>query len=209
MIKIIPAILENNINDIKKRVNQIKDYTDRIHLDIMDGEFVPNTTFNDPAVLAKTPLNIKITLHLMINHPEFFFKKWADCAEVDTIIFHLEATHNVSEAIKFVRKSNKKVGIAINPRSSSYTVKDYINDIDEVLVMGVEPGYAAQAFNSDVLEKITYLKSLRSDLLISVDGGINHLTNKKIIKAGADVLCANSFIFKSKDIKAAIDTLVS
>jgi len=208
MIKVVPAILENNLNDIKKRVEQVKPFVDLIHLDVMDGQFVPNNTFNDPAALAENKLGIKISVHLMIAHPEFFIKKW-NLDEVETVFVHKEAATNLNEAISLIKSINKKVGVAINPHTSSYDIKDYLDQIDELLVMGVEPGFASQAFNSDVLAKIAYLKKDRPNLIISVDGGINMESKNKIIKAGADILCANSYIFKSSDIKTAIDSLKS
>lgn len=206
MIKIIPAILENSIEDIKKRVEQVKPYVDLVHLDIMDGQFVPNTTFNDPALLATTKLGIKYSPHLMIKHPEFFIKKW-NLEEVDTIFIHKEVVTNLNEAIRLIRDTGKKVGVAINPHTSSYDIKEYLDLIDELLVMGVEPGFSSQAFNSDVLAKIVYLKKDKPDLLISVDGGINLESKNKIIRSGANILCVNSFIFKSSDIKSAIESL--
>lgn len=206
MIKIIPAILENSIEDIKKRVEQVKPYVDLIHLDIMDGQFVPNTTFNDPALLATKKLGIKYSPHLMIKHPEFFIKKW-NLEEVDTIFIHKEAVTNLNEAIRLIRDTGKKVGVAINPHTSSYDIKEYLDLIDELLVMGVEPGFSSQAFNSDVLAKIVYLKKDKPNLLISVDGGINLESKNKIIRSGANILCVNSFIFKSSDIKSAIESL--
>ncbi|MFH0818537.1 MAG: ribulose-phosphate 3-epimerase [Patescibacteria group bacterium] len=207
MTKVIPAILENNISDIKQRIAQVKDYVDLIHLDVMDGDFVPNTTFNDPTALAKENLGIKIRVHLMISQPEFSIKKWNFDA-VEAIVFHREAVNNMDEAIRLVRSINKKVGVAVNPKTSSYEIKDYLSKLDIVLVMGVVPGFSSQAFNSDVLDKIKYLKEQQPNIEIEVDGGVNKACKDKIIEAGADSLAANSYIFKSPDIKTAIESLM-
>ncbi|MFA6027906.1 MAG: ribulose-phosphate 3-epimerase [Patescibacteria group bacterium] len=206
MIEVIPAILEKNINDIKAKVELVKPFCKRVHLDIMDGAFVPNVTYNDPRELAENKLGIKFWPHLMIKHPELFVKKW-NIEEVEGIIFHKEAAQNVNETIRLIKGIGKKAGIAINPHTSSYDIKEYLDELDLILVMGVEPGFAHQAFNSDVLDKISYLKKIKPSLPIAVDGGVNMETRNKIKRAGADILSANSFIFNSGNIKEAIEAL--
>lgn len=206
MAEVVPAILENTLQEIKQRVDQVKPHVKEFHLDIMDGEFVPNTTFNDPAALAETKLGLKYWPHLMISHPELHLKKW-DLDEVEGIIVHKEAVNNIEEAIRLIKDIDKRVGVAINPKTATFDIKENLDDIDLVLIMGVEPGFAAQAFDADVLDKIKYLKEIKPDLPIAVDGGVNGATKDKILAAGADILSANSYIFKSSDIKEAINSL--
>lgn len=206
MIEVVPAILEKNLADIKSRIAQVKHYCQRVHLDIMDGVFVPNGIFNSPEELVGEKLGVKFWPHLMIKHPELFVKKW-NLQEAEGIIFHKEAAQNVQEAIRLIKGMGKKAGIAINPHTSSYDIKEYLDNLDLILVMGVEPGFAHQAFNSDVLAKISYLKKLKPALPIAVDGGVNMETKNKIIRAGADILISNSFIFNSQNIKEAIAAL--
>ncbi|MFA5994945.1 MAG: ribulose-phosphate 3-epimerase [Patescibacteria group bacterium] len=206
-IQVYPAILEQEASEIQRKLALVKPFCSMVHLDIMDGEFVSNTTVNDPDLLATINWGaVKISLHLMIKNPVLYLKKWALPA-VELMIIHAEASSNLVEEIRLIKQLGKKAGIAINPHTATYTLADVINDLDAVLVMGVEPGYSTQAFNADVLQKISYLRSLRSDLLIMVDGGVNSATKDSIIKAGADVLCANSFIFKSSNIEDSINNL--
>jgi ribulose-phosphate 3-epimerase len=206
MIEVVPAILEKNINEIKRKIELVKPYAQHIHLDVMDGEFVPNTTFNKPEELSKIKFGIKINPHLMIKRPEFFVKQWA-WPEVETIIAHKEAVTNMEEIIKLIKGLGKRVGVALNPRTASYDIQCYLKDIDLVLVMGVEPGLAGQAFNEDVLAKIKQLREWKPELDIEVDGGISNRISGMVIKAGANMLAANSYIFSQADIKEAIDSL--
>lgn len=206
MIEVLPAILEKNINEIKRKIELVKPYVRHAHLDVMDGEFVPNATFNDPDKLKEVNFGIKINPHLMIKRPEFFVKKWA-LPEVETIIVHKEAVTNMKEMIELIKGLGKRVGMAINPRTASYDIKDYLDNIDLALVMGVEPGLAGQAFNEDVLAKIRQLREWKPRLDIEVDGGVSDRTSAMIIKAGANMLAANSYIFSKENIKEAIDSL--
>lgn len=206
MIEVVPAILEKNINEIKRKIELVKPYARHIHLDVMDNEFVQNITFNDPDKLKEIKFGVKINPHLMIKRPEFFVKKWA-WEEVETIIVHKEAVTNMAEIIKLIKGLNKRVGIALNPRTASFDIKDYLNDINQVLVMGVEPGLAGQAFNEDVLAKIRQLREWKGNLDIEVDGGVSDKNYKIIIAAGANILAANSYLFKQENIKEAIDSL--
>jgi len=206
MIEVVPAILEKSINEIKRKIDLVKPYVQHVHLDIMDNEFVKNITFNDPDKLKDIKFGVKINPHLMIKKPEFFVKKWA-WEEVETIFVHKEAVTNMAEMIKLIKSLGKRVGIAINPRTASYDIKDYLNDIDQVLVMGVEPGLAGQAFNEDVLAKIKQLRAWQPNLDIEVDGGVSDKNCRMIIQAGANILAVNSYLFQHENIKEAIDSL--
>lgn len=204
-ITVQPALLENDINELQQKINLIQDKVTEVHLDIMDGEFVPNTTVNDPAVIQQLNWgDLQISLHLMIANPNFFIKKWAVLPMVTTIYVHFEATVNLAETIALIRKTGKKVGIALNPHTSTVEIKEYIDDLDAVMIMGVEPGFSGQAFNADVLRKITYLHELAPNIAIAVDGGVNGKTKDDILKAGATVMCANSYLFQAEDIDEAI-----
>ncbi len=207
MIKVLPAILEKTTPAIGQRLSAVQPFCDEIHLDIMDGDFVPNTTVNDPKALAQIKWgNVKVSLHLMIRHPELYIRNWA-FPEVSSMVVHREAVNNVADCIDLIRKQGKQVGIALNPHTPSYEITDYLDDIDFVMIMAVEPGFSAQAFNSDVIEKIRYLHELKPTLPIAVDGGVSLQTKVGVVKAGATILCANSYLFKADDLQAAFNLL--
>lgn len=204
MITVIPAILEKTFEDIRDKVERIRPFTNMIQLDVMDGAFVPNTTFNTPSRLAELPIDMEV--HLMIARPVLFVNSWA-LPNVKRLIVHYEAVDNMPHMIEHMRKTGTQVGIAINPHTSTFELKPYINDIDLVLVMGVEPGFSGQNFQYDVLEKIKEVKKLRPDVLVEVDGGVNMQNRNDIVAAGADILAAASFVWKAKDLGEAIAQL--
>lgn len=204
MPEVVPAILEQTWEDVQDKVAQIKQYTNFIQLDVMDGAFVPNTTFNDTSLLST--LDITMELHLMIERPSLHIPQW-DMNNVTRFIFHYEAVSNMDHTIQQIKKTGKEVAVAINPSTSTYEIRQYLNELDMVLVMGVDPGFSGQSFNTDVLEKIKELKRLRPELLVEVDGGVNDQTCDAIVEAGADILAAASFIWKSNDIGKAIAVL--
>ena len=204
MPEVRPAILENNFEEVKKRVEEVKPYVKKIHLDVMDGEFVPNNTFTDPAQIGE--LDIKVIPHLMVKLPTLHLKKW-DLPNVDQIIVHKEAVENVDEILKMAEGMGKKLGIAINPKTSSYEIKDDLDKFSMILVMGVEPGFSGQAFDGDVIEKIKYVRELKPDMDIAVDGGVDMAHKRQIVNAGANILAANSSIFKTDNIGQAIENL--
>lgn len=204
MITVIPAILEKTEADIRAKVKAIAKYTNVIQLDVMDGNFVPNTTFATPSALRDLPVSMEV--HLMIERPIFHLDSWA-LPNVFRIIVHYEALDNVPDTIRHIRALGKEVAIAINPGTSTYDIKPYINDIDMVVVMGVEPGFSGQQFQRDVLEKVKELKKFRPELLIEVDGGVNGYSRNSIVKAGVDILAAASFLWKAEDMGEALKVL--
>lgn len=204
-IQVIPAVLEQEFAEIEKKVAAAKGIAPLLQLDVMDGRFVGNTTFNDIAKLAECDTTWE--LHLMIEHPEFAITKWS-MPNVQRMIVHKEAVNNMQHVIDLIRKAGKEVGIALNPQTSTHEIKEYVDQIDLVLVMGVNPGWSGQDFHYDVLEKIKELKAMREELIVAVDGGVNMKTRNKIVEAGADVLCAYSAVWKAEGGPAAgIDML--
>lgn len=207
MIEVHPALLEQDINELQRKINLVKGHASTIHLDIMDGEFVPNTTVNDPAQIAQLDWGgMNVALHLMISRPTLYLKKWA-FPEVSCMTVHQEAAENLPETISMIHSLQKHAGLAINPHTSTYDIKAVLDQLESIMVMGVEPGFAAQAFNADVLQKISYLRELKPDIQIVVDGGVNSATIGMIKEAGATAVCANSYLFKSDNIADAIKTL--
>lgn len=204
-IQIIPAILETDFDAIIKKAKIAKTLSSITQLDVMDGIFVPNTTFSDPQKIAE--IDCTFELHLMITKPEMFVAQW-DIPNVQRIIFHYEAAANLQHIIDQIKKMGKEVGIALNPGTPSHALEDVIDQLDMVLVMGVQPGFAGQKFEYDVLEKMKELKGMRSDIVIAVDGGVNMWTRDRIIEAGATVLEANSVIWGAPDPVAAYNELL-
>lgn len=200
MITVWPAILEKNVHDIQQRIDAVASLVPEIHLDVMDGEFVPNTTVHDPVEIDSLDWKeLKVSLHLMIKHPELHVRQWA-LPYVSSLVIHREAITNMENIIQLVREVGKPLAVAINPHTPSYEITDYLEQLAFVLVMGVEPGFSAQGFNSDVIDKIKFLHSQKPNLPIAVDGGVNEKTKWPIIEAGATMLCVNSYLFKADNL---------
>lgn len=207
MITVWPAILEHDLQSIQQRIDAVAGLVNEVHLDIMDGDFVPNTTVNDPAAITDLDWKgMNISLHLMIKHPELHVTSWA-LPGVSSMVVHREAVNNMASLIQLMRAIHIPLGIALNPHTPSYEITEYLDQLAFVMIMGVEPGFAAQGFNSDVLEKIRYLREQKPDLSIAVDGGVSLQTKAALVEAGANILCANSYLFKADDLAAAYQLL--
>ena len=205
-IKIAPSILSADKKNLQAEVNGIEPYADLIHIDIMDGKFVPPVTF-----MAKEIKKIKTKLvkdvHLMVVEPEKSFIPHFIDAGAGIITIHAEACKNIPKTIKMIKSKGIKVGLSINPPTPLEKLLPYINDIGMALIMSVNPGYAGQKFIPEVLEKIKKLRKLKPKLDIQIDGGINKETIKQAADAGANVFVAGSSIFSQKDRKKAIQEL--
>lgn len=219
MTEVIPAIIAENFNELKKKIKLVQPYVRWVQLDIMDGKFVPNIIWNNPEDLLLTspspPMVIggegpSLEAHLMIQEPEKHVESWIN-AGVKRIIFHIEAVKVPGDVVKICREKGVEVGIAINPETSveELTGRIPVNSLDMILVMGVTPGAGGQEFNPEVLLKIRALRKSYPNLTMGVDGGMNQKTAKQVVEAGANVIVAGSYIFGSKDIQRAISELRS
>ena len=200
MVKIAPSILAADLLDIKNEVINVDDAgAEFIHIDVMDGHFVPNLSFGYNMVKTLRPITKKILdVHLMISPVEPFIKEFIDAGS-DIISFHPEADKNTKEIISIIKKSNCKVGIAVHPNIKIEEIKEFLNDVDLVIIMTVIPGFGGQKFLEDQVQKISELKEIRKNINanyeIEIDGGINFQTSKICIDKGADILVAGSYVY--------------
>ena len=215
-IQISPSILSADFSQLGNEIKKLSDAgADMIHVDVMDGHFVPNLTIGPPVIKdLKKYSSIPFDVHLMISPVHKYIEAYAE-AGADIITIHPEATDNLQESIDKISELNKKVGVSLNPKSKINLIEKYLDQIDLVLIMSVNPGFGGQKFMPEVLEKIKELvqireaKNLKFD--IEIDGGINFDNSKLAIEAGANILVSGTTIFKSNDgnIKKNIDLLRS
>jgi ribulose-phosphate 3-epimerase len=213
-IQISPSILSADFSQLGNEIKRLEEGgADMIHVDVMDGHFVPNLTIGPPVIKAlRKQCSIKFDVHLMISPVHKYIKAYAD-AGADIITIHPEATENLEESILKIKSLSKKVGVSLNPESKLDLITNYLEKIDLVLIMSVNPGFGGQKFMPEVLEKIKKLKEIRSkknmNFDIEIDGGINFDNCQSAIEAGANILVSGTTVFKSNngDIKKNINLL--
>lgn len=204
---IAPSLLAANFCELEKELKLVKEAGAKyIHLDVMDGSFVPNISFGLPVIESiRKVSDLVFDVHLMIEKPEKYIDDFVK-AGADIITFHIEATKHAHSVIQQIKKHNIKAGIAINPATSVELIKPIIDDVDMVLVMTVNPGFGGQKFIPSTLQKIKEVRTLKPNIDIEVDGGINNETAKLVLEAGANILVAGSYIFNG-DYKERIKSL--
>ena len=213
-IQISPSILSADFSQLGNEIKKLEQGgADMIHVDVMDGHFVPNLTIGPPVIKSlRNYTKLPFDVHLMISPVHKYIKDYAD-AGANIITIHPEATDNLKDSINHIRSFKKKVGVSLNPDTEINTIVNLLNEIDLVLVMSVFPGFGGQKFMPEVIDKIKNLKKLKEEknlnFDIEVDGGINFENKKLVIDAGANILVSGTTIFKENNgnIKKNIDFL--
>ena len=213
-IKISPSILSADFSQLGSEIKRLEEGgADMIHVDVMDGHFVPNLTIGPPVIKnLRKYTNIPFDVHLMISPVHKYIKDYAD-AGADIITIHPEATESLEDSIKEIRNYKKKVGVSLNPDTKLEVIEKNLDKIDLVLIMSVHPGFGGQKFISNVLNKIKDLSNIKKerklDFDIEVDGGINFSNSKDVINAGANILVSGTTVFRENngDLKKNIKTL--
>ena len=215
-IQISPSILSADFSQLGNEIKRLEeDGADLIHVDVMDGHFVPNITIGPPVIKTlRNYTKLPFDVHLMISPVHKYIKNFADAGS-DIITIHPEATENLIESIQLIRQLKKKVGVSLNPNTDINVIEKNLADVDLILVMSVYPGFGGQKFILDALNKIKKLDQIRKDRNLSfdieVDGGINFSNSKQVIEAGANILVSGTTIFNENngDIRKNIETLKS
>lgn len=211
-IQVCPSILSGDFGRLAEEAKRLEHAkADAIHIDIMDGHFVPNITFGPQAVAAiRKATRLFLDIHMMIYNPFDYIEPFIQ-AGADRITFHFEATEDVDDTIAFIRKCGKKAGLAFRPETSFSMIPKYLDRCDMLLLMTVSPGFGGQKFMPDVLDKIKLTREAcerqKIKLDIEVDGGINLETGAQCVQAGANILVSGNFLFQQSDLGKAIDAL--
>jgi ribulose-phosphate 3-epimerase len=211
MVKIAPSILSADFSKLGDEIKKVEKYVDMIHIDVMDGHFVPNITFGPPVVRSvRVVTKLPFDVHLMVQEPEKYVESFID-AGANIVTVHAETTPHLHRVINMIKKAGAQAGVVLNPATQLSKLDHVLDDIDLVLIMTVNPGFGGQSFIRGMIPKIEKLKEIieerKLDIEIEVDGGINADTARQAVDAGADIVVAGSYIYESNDVVKAIENL--
>lgn len=206
MPEVIPSILVKTGEELAEKIMAIEPHVERVHLDIADGIFVPNMTILGFEETEELDTNLKIEIHLMVSKPENHIVRWLE-TPADRFIFHVEATTQAQKVIDAVKEVDKQIGVALNPQTPVAKIEPFIDQIDFVHFMTVEPGFYGGKFVDSVIDKIKEFHFLYPDKPIEIDGGITPDTMLRLVEAGASMLVVGSYIWESENKGVAIEKL--
>ena len=206
MVEIIPAILAKTSAEFLEKLSMVEGVAEHVHLDIADGIFVPNKTIDGDRELIHADTEAIFSVHLMVSRPENHIARWLE-APVDQIIFHVEATKLVKQVVDEIKEGDMLAGIALNPKTSNSEVEPYLEIVDFVHFMSVEPGFQGSVFVESVVEKIKDFRYYFPDMSIRADGGITPETAPRLVEAGATELVVGSYLYKDGDVAGATERI--
>lgn len=206
-MKIIPAILAKNYEEFESMVKKIEPYADLVHLDIADGEFVLNKTIDGYEELMRVETKLNFEVHMMIKNPEKVIGRWLKVDKAARFLIHAESRAELDALINKIKESGKEIGFVLNPQTHYSAIEPYLDKIDLVQFMTIDPGFQGSLFLPEVLEKVRNFHSRYSNKKIQVDGGINPETVKLVKEAGASQAAVGSYIFQNQDIEKALKEL--
>jgi ribulose-phosphate 3-epimerase len=194
--KVVPSVLTRDAKDLEKKIRALEPFADVIQVDIMDGEFVPNTSVGVTDV-QRVGMKSRMEAHLMVKHPIDYVQAFA----AFRIVFHIESDDNPEDVIREIKQFGMEAGVALNPPTPVEKIKPLLNSLDLVLVMSVNPGLQGQKFIPEVLAKVRAIRDMRPEITIEVDGGVNPETGPALVEAGVDILNVGSYFFKQLPVK--------
>lgn len=206
MVEVLPAILEKTFGPIQDKAGKLNGLATSVHLDICDGIFVPETSWQEQERLSELDDTVKFDLHLMVAKPEQWVKRW-NFPNVFRLTFHQEATYDVRRTAALIKSLGKEAGVALKIETPVSVVYDILEEIDLVLLLAVAPGGQGRQFDARVVDKVKELRAQNAKIKIGVDGGITPIVVGALVDAGANMLVAGSYIFSQADIKSAIQSL--